>query len=133
MTIDIQTATSIASLVISIVALFPRHSRDQTKDQKDALAAVSDAYHTTGKYLDYRESHPPDRDREWEIAHKWDLAARLLQPFDKEGHIYPRLSLKSRFWSEGEDSNVAIVQSADIGLASVWRDAQILLDDATKQ
>ena len=97
MTIDIQTATSIASLVISIVALFPRHSRDQTKDQKDALAAVSDAYHTTGKYLDYRESHPPDRDREWRSLTNGILQRGYCSPLTKKDIFILVSALKAAF------------------------------------
>lgn len=100
--IDIQSVTAIASLVVGIIGLFPRKSRDQTKEQKEAIAAVADAYYTTGQYLESRETHPQDREHEWEIAQKWDNAARLLQPFDPEGRVYQRLNLKSRFWIEGQ-------------------------------
>jgi hypothetical protein len=129
MNIDAQTVTSIGSLIVSIIALFPRNPRDLSKEQRDALAAVSDAYHTTGKYIEYCETNPKDREREWEIAHKWDHAAKLLLPFDQEGKIWHRLDLKSRFWSDGADWDDHKVQSANIGLSTVWRDVQILLNE----
>lgn len=129
MNIDIQSVTAIASLLVSIIGLIPRNPRDQTKEQKDAVAAVADAYYITGRYLEYRETHPQDRNQEWEIARKWDHAARLLQPFDPKGKVYQRLNLKSRFWSEGADWDSERIESSNIGLSSVWRDVQGLLEE----
>jgi hypothetical protein len=127
--IDIQSVTAIASLVVSIIGLFPRKSRDQTKEQKEAIAAVADAYYTTGRYLERRETQPQDKEHEWEIAQKWDHAARLLEPFDPEGKVYQRLNLKSRFWTEGADWDSDRIESSNIGLSSVWRDVQALLEE----
>ena len=130
-TIDPKIATDIASLIVSIIALIPRKPRDQTKEQKEALAAVADAYYTTGKYLEHRKTHPVDRDREWDIAQKWDLAARLLEPLDPEGEVYRRLNLKSLFWREGANWDSKRTESSNIRLSSVWNDVQLLLDERT--
>jgi len=125
MGIDVGTWASVASLIVSILALFPRDRRKRTEKQQQALLAVSEAYHETAAYLESRASHGRDRDREWDIALKWHDAAWLLMRYDAE--LSRRIGMKSEFWREGGIWDPKAIKDANIGLTTIWREVKALL------
>ncbi len=120
---DIDTWTRLFSAVVSVIALFPKDRRERTKDNEDVLAALSDAYHGTNKYYDYRTAHSRDHQRELDIAHKWYLLGVRIRKYDEA--LSERLDLKSRFWREGSTCDDDTVRDAKIGLDDMWRDVNI--------
>lgn len=125
MELDVATWTSLASLIVSILALFPRDRGQRDERQQQALQAVSKAYHETAAYLEAREAVGRDREREWRIASMWDEAAWLLRAYNSE--LFSRISLKGRFWREGGTWNPQAITGAGIGLTSIWREVKSIL------
>jgi hypothetical protein len=125
MEIDVNTWTSIASLIVSILALFPRNKSQRDENQQRALLAVSAAYHETAAYLEARAAKGRDRDREWRIVQKWREAAWMLGRYDSD--LSWRLSVKSRFWEEGGTWDPQAIKDAGIGLTTIWREVKALL------
>lgn len=125
MPFDVGTWTSVASLVVSVIALFPRDKRERTHDQEDTLLALSEAYHQTSAYLRSRESSGRNEEREWDIALKWHRAATFLRCYD-EG-LAKRLGVKSRFWREGGVWSEEAIKEANIGLEAIWEEVNLRL------
>jgi hypothetical protein len=132
MDFDVSTWTSVASLIVSVIALFPRDKRQRTQDQQEALLAVSEAYHETAAYLTDRQSKGRERGREWGIAQKWHAAAILLERYDP--NLADRLHVKSQFWHDGGTWDSKAIEEANIALTRIWQEVKELLGpDAGKR
>src|SRR5262249_31108500 len=125
MPFDVATWSSVATLIVTIIAAFSPDRRKRTEAQQDALLAVSEAYHKTAAYLEFRATHGTDREREWEIAEKWQKAAVLLLTYDRE--LRERIGMKSKFWEEGGTWDPKAIKKAGIGLPTIWREVNARL------
>jgi hypothetical protein len=107
-----------ASLVLQAVSMIPRDPQDRTSDDDAALQAVSDAYYATHSY------DAPDgkgqRVSKWDLARKWERAARLLRKYDST--LADRLDAKSKFWSSGAKWSDEEIQKAGIGLEAIKKE-----------
>lgn len=119
--------TSAFSLVLQVVSMFPRDKRDRTRDQEEALLALSKAYHATEAYYAFLGSHPRDREREWEVADLWCGVSVRLRKYDNQ--IAQRLDLKSRYWREGATWSADAIKTANIGLARIWTEVNVRLNE----
>jgi hypothetical protein len=126
MPLDVATWASVASLFVSVIALFPRDKRQRTQEQENALLAVSEAYHQTAAYLRVREASGRSEEQEWTIAEKWARAATLLRRYDQR--LAQRLGVKSRFWREGGAWSDEAIKEADIGLSEIWQEVNLRLE-----
>jgi hypothetical protein len=116
-----------SSLILQILSMFPRDKRSCTKDQEEALIALSSAYHATEAYYERLESNEPTPQIEWEIAEKWCRVSILLRKYDNG--ISQRLDLKSRYWREGATWSHAVIRESNIGLKLVWAEVNLRLDE----
>jgi hypothetical protein len=124
---DAALWTSLANLVLRLIALIPRDPGKRTLEDEEALKALSDAYHATHAYYDTRKGGgADDRLREWEIANLWDKLSILLRKRDKR--LASRLGLKSRYWREGALWDDAQIKAAGIRLEEIWTEANVLLN-----
>jgi hypothetical protein len=115
--------TGAFGLIFQVISLFPRNSRERTKDQEEALLALSDAYHITESYYSHLERHGRSNEREWEIADKWFRVGVLLRKYDQ--NLANRLDLKSRFWRDGGTWSNDAIRDAGIKLEDVWREVNV--------
>jgi len=91
-----------------------------------ALEALGDAFHSTVIYYETEYTSDYDRRRaQIELAEKWDRVANRMRPFSK--NLWSRFNLKSRFWYEGEAWKDEQIESANIGLEKVRKDARFEL------
>ncbi len=111
------------SLVLQAVSLIPREQRNRTKEDENALAALSDAYHTTIEYYEFLKNHSRDTSKEAEIAYKWEIVGIVLKKYDST--IAARLDAKSRYWREGATWSDEIIRQAGIGLENIRREVTI--------
>ncbi len=117
--------TSIFQTILQALSLFPRDNEGRTKDQEEALIALSEAYHATHKYYSEVETGKRNRNREWDIAEKWYRVSVLLKKYNPD--LSRRLHRKSRFWQDGGTWSNEQIAEAGIGLEGVWSEVNVLL------
>jgi hypothetical protein len=117
--------TGAFGLILQVISLFPRNARERTKDQEEALLALSDAYHLTEEYYSHLERHGRSNDKEWAIADKWCRVGVLLKKYDAT--LANRLDLKSRYWRDGGTWTDEAIKDAGIKLEDVWREVNVRL------
>lgn len=104
-----------ASLVLQAVSMIPRDSKKRTPQDEAALRAVSEAYYATHAF--YAPDSGAKRISKWDLAMKWEHAARLLRDYDPS--LAERLHAKSEFWHRGGTWSDEAIQKAGIGLESI--------------
>ncbi len=114
---------SILSLVLQAVNLIPRQPRDRTREDEEALSALSDAYTETIQYYEFLRGHQREPAREAGIAHKWEHVGILLEKYDAT--LADKLSAKSRYWREGATWSDEVIRQAGIGLESIRREVTV--------
>jgi hypothetical protein len=119
------------SLVLQAVKLIPKEPRDRTKEDEDALAALSNAYHRTLQYYEFLKDHPRDRAEEAGVAYKWEIVGILMQKYDST--LAERLDAKSRYWREGATWSDDVIRKAGIGLESIRREVKLRIKYGDKQ
>jgi hypothetical protein len=124
---DVALWTALTSLVLQAIALIPRDPGKRTREDEQALKALSDAYHATQAYYSSRHGGAAgNRQREWEIANLWDRLSIQLRKRDER--LASQLGLKSRYWREGALWNDEQIRDAGIGLEQIWAEANVLLN-----
>ena len=114
---------SIISAVVKVVGAIPKKLKDRTKEDEEALLALSDAYHSTVKYYEFLKDHDRDKCVETDVAHKWEIVGILLQKRDST--LAERLKAKSRYWRDGATWSDEIIRQAGIGLEDIRREVTI--------
>ena len=117
--------TEAFGLILQVISLFPRNARERTKDQEEALLALSDAYHLTEEYYSHLERHGRSNDKEWAIANKWCRVCVLLKKYDAT--LANRLDLKSCYWRDGGTWTDEAIKDAGIKLEDLWREVNVRL------
>jgi hypothetical protein len=111
---------SALSLVLQAVAMIPREPRNRTREDEEALTALSDAYHSTHQYYEFLRDHPRDTSREVDVAFKWERVGILFRKYDVT--LAERLNAKSRYWHDGATWSDKIIREAGIGLEDIRRE-----------
>jgi hypothetical protein len=129
--VDTEEANLIVGLlqlVLAALALIPRESRNRTKDDEEALAALSDAYHSTNKYYEFLDANKGRRDRsqEADLARKWEQVGILLKKYDET--LADRLDAKSRYWKAGGTWSNEVIKQAGIGLENIRREVRLRVE-----
>lgn len=65
-----------ASLVLQTISMIPRGSGKLSEDDEAALRAVLEAYYATRAYYVLLERGEDNHGKEWDMALKWELAAK---------------------------------------------------------
>jgi hypothetical protein len=120
---EVNLIVSGLSLVLQAVSLIPREPRNRTKEDENALAALSDAYHTTLQYYEFLKDNPRDLSKEAGIAYKWEIVGIVLQKYDST--LAERLDAKSRYWREGATWSDEVIRQAGIGLENIRREVTV--------
>ncbi len=118
--------------VITLLQILDSRKEPEHDRVTAALNALSDAFYSTVSY--YESLHETDflkRQKQIELANKWDVVANLTRPFDL--NLSSRFSLKSRFWYEGEAWTEEEIAGANIGLEKIRRDARFKLISKQKK
>jgi hypothetical protein len=113
----------IFSLVLQAASLIPREPRDRTREDEDALSALSDAYHETVQYYEFLKEHRRDLAKEAGIAHRWERVGILLEKYDST--LAERLNAKSRYWREGATWSDEVIRQTGIGLENIRREVTV--------
>jgi hypothetical protein len=114
---------SALSAVLQAISLIPREPRNRTREDEEALTALSDAYDSTHQYYEFLKDHPRDPVKQAEIAHKWECVGILLKKYDST--LADRLDAKSRYWRQGATWSDKIIREAGIGLEDIRREVAL--------
>lgn len=88
------------SLIGKFLSFISEKKQTEKEHVEKTLLALNDAYYATKRYFaDIENGKEPSRERQFEIALKWDNLSHIIYRYDK--NISNRLTIKSRFWMEG--------------------------------
>ena len=109
-----------------LLPVLSEKKRAETEHVERTLLALNDAYYVTKRYFAGLEAGAePTREKQFEVAHKWDAVSYLVRRYD--ANLANRLGLKSRFWREGGAWSREQREQARIGLEQVRQDGRFLL------
>lgn len=117
---------SIFTALIEFIPAIGEKRRHEQDYVDTTLEALTDAYYETERYFAFiNEGGVENRERQYQIAQKWDHLSNLIRKYD--ANLASRLSLKSRFWREGAAWSPEQVKEANIGLQKIRSDGRVLL------
>ncbi|USR41214.1 hypothetical protein L1F06_007205 [Ectopseudomonas hydrolytica] len=121
-----DTWLELFSAVSELIPFLSEKKRAEKEHTEKTLQALNEAYYATEAYFaGLEEGEEPSRQKQYEVAHKWDDLSHMIYRYNPT--LASRLSLKSRFWRENCAWSEEQKQQANIGLDQVRRDGRLIL------